>query len=71
MQCKTFSFQFLRTFEELRLHNSYNTTNSMKISALKKKKHKPKTKTCVLTLTYTFYKNNLEVIITAFDNLRT
>lgn len=68
MQCKTFSFQFLRTFEELFLRNSYNTTNSMKISALKKTKN---TKTCVLTLTYIFYKNNLEKIMTAFDNLRT
>lgn len=38
MECKTFSFQFLRTFEDLCFHASNNTTNSMMLSAFKKNK---------------------------------
>lgn len=37
MEYKTFSFQFLRTFEELCLHANYNTINLMMVSALKNK----------------------------------
>lgn len=63
MECKTFSFQFLRTFEELCLHANYNTSNSMIISALKKKKNcKSKSKPIL--------KKNLDKVMMPFDNLR-